>query len=682
MTAHLVRPQEGDAVFGDVLLLAKTARKTVGFLTDSAFAQRAQRGTLLAAVANKELAGYILYDLPRDEIRIVQLVIAEECRGSGFARTLVDAVASDHAERRGILLTCRNDFPADRMWPRLDFVPVNERVGRSIEGKTLTRWFRSFGQPDLFTFLHEDDSRPIAAMDACVFFDLFSKRPKAVAEQLRADWLAEHVRLGVTDQLLIEIRDGKDQAERARQRAAADSLRLTPRTPTAWKSVHKSLLAAHPDAPAKDQSDLTYLAQAIAAQATWLITSDRPFQRRYGASAAELGALHLTSPAEFVREVDEQASGERYRPSDLADTSVTRREADSSLISELDAVFVNHPAGERIRDLRRTIEGLAGRPNAIGLEVIEVDGEPRGLICWQLVKKTLEVRLARVTTGRAQATIARHLLGLVRDRAVDCNAETIRILDAQSSLSVQQSYRDEGFATAPSGVVVAHALSGRGTFDELRARATALGSPLAGSDLLAGGSQDLVVRAAAAERWFAPFRVLGAEIPSFVVPIQHGWASQLLDIGLAQDQLIPREWGLGLRRELVYYKSPRNAGGLAAPARLLWYVSGSAPGAGTIRAVSHLTEVAVDDHERLFHRFRALGVYRREDVTACADRAGKAMALRFSHTERLTQPVTLDAYRALISGDPKSKNVVLRSARPISEHMFVSIIDKGAGLHV
>jgi GNAT superfamily N-acetyltransferase len=677
VTKRLVRPTEGDTTYGGILALAKKARRTVGFLTDSAFAQRAHQGTLVAALRGDDVAGYVLYDLPRDEIRIVHLVVSPEYQREGVARELVDRVATDHTERRGILLHCRNDFPANGLWHKLDFVPVGERPGRSFEGKLLTRWFRSFGQPDLFTFLHENDSRPVATMDACTFIDLMALRPKSVAQQLRADWLGEHVRLAVTDHLLVEIHKGKDPLERQRQATAADEFRLSSTGQTAWKSVYSKLLSAHPDAPAKDYNDLTYIAQSIAAQAAWLITSDKPFVHRYGATAAELGGLRLVSPPAFLREIDEQARGDRYRPIDLAGTAVTRREVNASALPRLAAVFVNHQADERIRDLRATIESAAARTPIVHLEIIEVDSDPRGLVCWQVGQAALEVLLVRATAGRGETTIGRHLLGLLRDQAVASDTETIRITDPHPSSSVRRSLRDEGFAAMPDGGLIAHPLTGNGTFSQLREKATAIGSPMANSELLAGQSDDLAVRAAAAERWFAPFRILKAGIPCFVVPIKHGWATALLDAGLAQEQLLPREWGLGLRRELVYYRSPRNTGGLAAPARLLWYVSGSEPGAGMIRAVSHLTEVAIDEHERLFHRFQPLGVYTRTDVSACADGRGRTMALRFSHTECFEHPISLDAYRELMSGDPKSRRVVLRSARPIDEHMFVSLLQLG-----
>jgi hypothetical protein len=268
-------------------------------------------------------------------------VVAADHRGQGLASTLVDAVARDHAERRGMLLHCRNDFPAHQVWDKLDFLPVGERPGKSFDGKALTRWFRPFGRPDLFTYLEEADSRPVATMDACVFFDLVALRPKPLAQQLRADWLGEHVRLAVTDQLLVEIRDGTDAGERRRQRTAADQFRMASTPRSAWSPVFQHLREIHPDAPAKDRNDLVHVAQSIALGAGWLITTDGPLARRYGRAASDLG-LRLATPSMFLREIDEQARGDRYRPVDLAGTAVTRREVDANAIPKLAATFVNH----------------------------------------------------------------------------------------------------------------------------------------------------------------------------------------------------------------------------------------------------------------------------------------------------------------------------------------------------
>jgi GNAT superfamily N-acetyltransferase len=444
---ELARPASGTARYGGVLGLAKQARAAVGFLTNAAFAQRADQGTLLVAVVDNEVAGYLLYDLPRDEIRIVHLVVARSWRGLGLARALVDRVADDHAERRGIFLHCRNDFDADTLWPKLDFEPRGERPGRSFDGKPLTRWYRSFGQPDLFTCLHEDDTRPVATMDACVFFDLVAPRPKPVAQQLRADWLGEHVRLAVTSHLSNEIHRGDDASERRRQAAAQEQFRLISQPPAVWRATFKQLLDTHPDAPAKDHDDLTHAAQSIASGATWLITEDRAFRQRYGATVADLGGSRLISAPAFLREIDELARGDRYRPVDLAGTEVKRREVGAAALAHLADAFVNHPAGERLRELRAKTELAAAHAPNVRLEMIEVNNEPRGLVAWEMATDALEVILLRASTGIGETTIGRHLLGLLRDEAIAGGRETIRIVDARPSATVTRSFRDEGFAT-------------------------------------------------------------------------------------------------------------------------------------------------------------------------------------------------------------------------------------------
>jgi predicted GNAT family acetyltransferase len=673
---ELFRPSSDDASFEAVLALAKTARQTVGFLPDSAFAQRAKQGTLLILSHDDGVAAYALYDLPRDEIRIVQLVVASGHREGGLARQLVEAVADAHPERRGILLHCREDFPAHQMWPKLDFIPVGRRPGRSIEGKPLTRWYRPFGQPDLFTYLHEKDARPLAVLDSCVFFDLVAPKPKEVAQQLKADWLGEHVRVACTDHLLVEIHAGRHAGEADRQRQAADHLMLPALASNKWRPYYEQLQAAHPRAPAKDADDLKHVAKALAHEADWLITSDGAFIRRYAATAAALGGLNLIRPAEFLLEIDELARGDRYRPTDLAGTSVTRQQVSAGDLQELAGAFVHHAQGERIRDLRKTVDLAAARASDVHLELIEVDGERRGLLCWELIDGCIRVDVLRVTPGRGESTIGRHLLGLCRDEAVTLGAELIELHDATPSAGVARSFRDEGFARDADGRIAAHPLTGSGSLAALHKRVVSAGGPLAP---FGDEHADPVIAAASAERWFAPARVLGEGIPSFVVPIKHGWATALFDSGLAADQLFAREWGLGLRRELVYYRNPANHRGLGAPARLLWYVSGTdKPGGGAIRAVSQLTEVAVDRAERLFHRFKPLGIYGLADVMKVADRRGLAMALRFSQTEVLANPVSLHELRKAVSGDPHSRQVVLQSPLRIDEHMFVHLLQAGS----
>jgi len=671
---------EDDAALGAVLRLAKKARHTVGFLPDSAFVDRARQGTLLAADAANVIVGYVLYDLPRDTIRIVQLVIDEHQRGRGHARALLSEVAKRHPSRRGIFLYCRNDFPAHKAWPVLGFSPVGERVGRSIEGRPLTLWWRGFGHPDLFSLLDRTDTRPTAVLDSCVFFDVVAFDPSAIAQQLRSDWLGDHVRLSITDEVLVEISNGKDDFERARQRAAASSLRNLSPPETEWRPKLMELQRLCPGAPSTDKPDLRQMARALAAQASWLVTDDPAFRYRYSGAAKSVGNLRVVSPEEFLREVDEISRGEWYRPVELASTAVTCREVDAAGIRDLAPRFVNHRDGETIRSLRVAVARAAARPHDVHLQLVEVDGDPRGLISFEATETELRSGLVRTVTGRGEPVIARHLVSKLRDEAIMRGLSTVRIVDRLASPAVRRSMPDEGFFETSNGLV-AVSLAGRGTLNDLLNRLGDIG--LSGNEfaqvaaLLAEDGRDVAARS---EALFRPYRVTNAGLPTFLAPIRHAWATALFDTTLAAGQLFRRAWELGLRRELVYYRNPRNDGGLSAPSRILWYVSGTRreTGSQTIRGVSMLDEVVLGLTDNLFHRFRRLGIYQERDVAACADRDGRAMALLFSHTELFSSPVRLDEYREIATGDRKSRSVVLQSPQLVSEYVFEEIYRRGS----
>lgn len=679
LLVDIVHISEDDARFEQVLTLGKKARQTVGFLPDSAFRDRARQGSLVGVAEGDNLVAYVLYDLPRDEVKIVQLVVAEDARGRGHARRLVEDLTKRHNSRQGIRLSCRNDFPAHSVWPQLGFVPTGERIGKSFDGKPLTRWHRSFGHVDLLTLLEESDTRPTAVLDACVFFDLIDANGGSAAEQLRSDWLGDHVRLAITPEVQVEISECKDPSKRSRQYVVASGFAQASSTPSEWEPWLDCMKEAHPDAPAKDAKDLRQIARALAAQASWLVTGDGPMRHRYRATASRLGNLRIVRADEFLREVDEAARGDWYRPVELAGTAVTLRPVDSSRLDGLATRFVNHPAGETIGRFRSVLTGLALQTQDVLLQLVEVDSEPRGLLGARADGSLLRVQCIRVTTGRGETAIGRHLLSELREQGRRQGLPHVVIEDGNVSATVRRSFDVEGYYRSELGFQ-ATSVKGKGTVNDLVTGLKITAGELASealNELASSLASEGPVAAAAIEARFAPYRVLGAGLPTFVVPIQYAWAVALFDVRLAEDQLFARPWDLGLRRELVYYRSPRNARGLQAPARVLWYVAGTLPGARTVRAVSLLDEVVVGPAERLFHRFERLGVYSRSDVLGCADTDGNAMALRFSSTHPLTTPVDLNSLRKLLTGDPRSRSVVLQSPVPVSEHVFEMVHKKG-----
>ena len=125
----------------------------------------------------------------------------------------------------------------------------------------------------------------------------------------------------------------------------------------------------------------------------------------------------------------------------------------------------------------------------------------------------------------------------------------------------------------------------------------------------------------ALERFLAPGRVLGAELPSYLAQMKPGWAMRVFDAELAEYDLFEGTRRSVLRpREGVFFL-PLGAGGgegaQALPGRVLWQVC-SRGGSGVVRAVSNLVGVEVGSAEALYKKYRRLGYFTDKDVQAMA----------------------------------------------------------------
>ena len=663
-----VRPVSLDgSELSSVLRLLKKAKDTVGFLPDSAVRDRATRGTLLVADVDGEVAGYVLYDLPRNEVRIRQLVVSPAHRRLGISRHLVDELVALHPTRRGIFLQCRRDFEASKVWPQLGFIPLGERAGRGHHRKPLTTWFRDFGVPDLLSALAELDSRPVAALDVNIVIDL-ADQVAGPAHHLGEDWIAGAVRLTITDHVLVELERSEAEPDRVRHKEFARRFDLL-RPGRSWRDVEDALTELFGERANANRDDIRHLAKASSAGARWFVTRDDRLRRALESPTADLD-LQVVSPSEFILDVDRLVRGDRYRPADLAGSDVTIRHLRAEELEPVSRAFVNQSRGEPWTAFRDLVNALAAQPTSATGHLFELDGQPTALVFTQR-SPCVRVPVCRVR-GSARSTVARHVLGWLRVSEAQAGG-AVWLTDPYKSSVFESVAADEGYLPAPLGQTACN-LSGRGSIAELRERLRALqlqmprdAFPAKALDEL-GEAHPTPATAHALERVFAPFLVLGADLPSFVVPIRSAWATQLLDPRLSRDQLFPRDRSLALRREHVYFRSPRSDGGLIAPARLLWYVSGPGPGAKAFRAVSLLDEIVVGDADRLHSRFAHLGVYSREQVRASADPSGQVMALRFSSTRLLEPVVPLAEYRRLV-GD-EGRGVALAGPQPVHEHTF------------
>ena len=181
---------------GEVRALWRSNSITLGFLPDGAFADHARRRQILVALDRKDrCVGYLLYYSPlrpafRD-VTITHLCVDKIYRRRGVATVLINHLKNRTKHCGGIRLRCCRDYEANALWPRLGFTAEDEILGSS--GRVLTGWRFDHGHPSLLTGVMRKkiQSKLIAVLDACVFYDL-QDDPKPSSEEsqsLLADWL-------------------------------------------------------------------------------------------------------------------------------------------------------------------------------------------------------------------------------------------------------------------------------------------------------------------------------------------------------------------------------------------------------------------------------------------------------------------------------------------------------------
>jgi ribosomal protein S18 acetylase RimI-like enzyme len=625
--SEVIEVHPGSADFGAVLALWRANRKTLGFLPDEGFLQRAEKGTLLGARAGGELVGYVLFDLPDNKVKLVHLCVRGNRRGTGAARTLVTEVSQRYQQRRGIELACRRDYEhANHVWRKLGFLPLHEKPGRSRARIPLTLWVLDHGHPDLFSEVRPDQE--LAVLDHTIVVDkakAFAGEGKHSRPLFEDAWVAELLEVAVTGEAFVEINRQEDPRVREATRAEVQSLRLVrPPKPT-WEPLLHGVREA---APKAGESDHNHLAQAAAAGADYFVTRDDDILKGAQALARDVD-LQVLRPEALIKQLDRRRFSERYEPRAIEATRIRSSDATDLPEDRLVRAFLNFGRGERKSTFLETLRSLQADPAEHEASlVLDDEGRPLGLVGRHADRGRLEVALIRVAHGgQLQDALARQLVHLQRQAAADRGIAKILVNDPYPSPPVTLALTAEGFLAANGGW---SCRVDRGLHDV---------ADVGGLDR---DHPQLAAEAAAAERKRWPLKITGAGIPTYLVPIKLTWAERLFDTGLAEQTLLPRSSSLGLSREHVYYRSPHNHRQIGPGARILWYVTGAGPTQheAHIRAVSQVMEVVTGRPRTLHRRFNRLGVYTEADVQKVASRQGEVMAIRFVDTELLERPIS------------------------------------------
>jgi len=648
----IVAVSAGSAAYSQVLELHRQNRRWLGHLPFAAFERYANDGTLLAFTDGQTVLGYALYRLPANHVSLTHLCVAKDARGQGVAQALVDEIVRRHADRTGIRLRCRRDFPAAAMWPHLDFEPQGDVVGHSHAGDLLTQWWRDFGHPTLFN-QEVAPERVQVALDTDVFLDLTSDREAGEASRLMfaASWVADVFELSITKQLTQEINNNPDPEVRRRNQALAEGLRRAGSSESEWRSRERLLLDAVKDRSLSDhdRSDIRHLARAAASGARYFVSRDQAQRKLLGDHAAQLLRVEILSPAELVQLAHQQAFAD-YEFRSIEATRFSIRPVIPSEIEPAVQRFVNASDGEPAAELRTRVQSVLAEPDTWHVDVVEADGGLVALMAYRDHRDHREVALLRLHQPSG-ITLARQLGFQLRDGARRAGLRGVVVSDHCLSREVQDGLAAESFVLDTTGWIAA-TVDLTATRSDIR---QALGSVprwfqpkrdwAALRSALANPMPPTMVAEIEQRLW--PLKVTDGDLPTFLVPIAPSFAEDLFDPDLKAQTLFPRSDSLGISREHVYYRAPSPRRPAAAPARIVWYVKQHArrPNTGAVRACSLLLEVTVEHPDRLHRRFGRYGVWRRDDVRQAAH-DGKAMALRFTNTELFTHPVTLADLRA------------------------------------
>ena len=624
----------GSPYYERVIELGNASSATLGLLPYSAINEAAVEGRVLVCVEDGEVKGYALFRkrIRTGDISLTHLCVDQDQRGRGIARELIEGIAERNPHRAGIHLSCRKDYDANTMWPKLGFLRLGEKPGRSRAGHPIVTWWRPIAAQALFGESEEENTRLLVAIDTNVLLDILEQRDFLASRALTADWVAEVAELAVTVQSHSELTDQYPRGE-GFEPALGEFRPLEPSC-EAWQAA-LGLLEADPSVAVLRGGDLRVVAQAVTGGAAYLVTRDESVLK-HAEQIGQMTGLNLVGPDDFLLRLQALGSDHSHQTRAIAASGMV-----VSTVSEMPSnadlsVFCHHHVGESPSGLRQRFSISTAHGGRI--EYLKTDSEePLAIAAMHRDQAGVTVTALRSAPGQQSYTAARQMVHQIRTIVANDGPATVAV-DDLTHRSVERALHDEGFRAEGSvwKAVVRTDLFGPG--DALPRELSQFGWDRLNAHL---------VREYERRAW--PSKVFSRTIRSYVVPIKPEYARVLLGYEEPQTRLFELHSRAAAARENTYYMAPRSF--VEAPARIIWWVSGGGA-LGGVRAMSWLDEVDTCDPHRLFRKHQDRGVLDKPQVLRSAKPLGEssdlvATALLFSQTEVFGEPVPIARAREL-----------------------------------
>ena len=648
--------------------LMKRNSPTLGFLPRKALDEYIRQRTAIGAKApSGALAGYLLYAANPFRFRVVHLCVDDAFRGHGVARGLIDALKGSATTQTGIRLHCRRDYPANDMWPVLGFLPLGEKPARTPR-RRLTLWYLDLTPEDrlgLFRAKTSDETVDIV-VDSQVFFDFHEPDDDTtrVSKSLLSDFMADSVRIFLTDEIFLEIDRNQDQRQRELSRQHA---RGFPTIEYDHGSVDHSVAALAEFLPSRtrsQKSDIRHLAKTAASQVRTFVTRDEKLLKE-SAKISNLTDLQVVSPADVIVQHHKLLERQSYGPSRIAGVDLAwRRWTHDDFSSFPFDLFLND--GERKGNFKTklnrcladpklsTVELLCRENAAIAIRVLARDSN-HGLIA----------RMVRIARTVDQRQFARFFTADMLAGATEEDICMVRVDSETMTPGLRYALLETGFTECGGDFV-------KFTFSACFDRPTTLKR----IDDLSPSSVDTYreLTDLDLEGHCSPLSLRETDQTYFVVPVRPAYAVSLVDRRQAADDFFGGKAEILLRWQNVYYRKKTQHRMIKPPGRILWYVSGPEK---QIVAVSRLDAVAVDTPKVLFRKFQKFGILKWANLYEMCDGdvTTEIMALLFSHTFPFRKPVSLAAMRGIYSRN--EMGLALQSPQRIPAKVFEEIFRRG-----
>jgi len=665
-----------DAIIKQVIRLADSNKKTLGFLPASAIEERCQNGNAFICMQGDKLIGYILFShLKRTHIiRIHHFCIEKNKRKSGIATSLFNKFKESIHSAFYIELSCRDDYGINSFWNKLGFNIVQAREGRAVNTLSVLHLFRCPIQKSLLDIIDDVDTRPKVLLDASIVFD-FDFESGEFNEKNSLLVFSNDVMFCVAPVIFEDMQRQQNDLVKLSSINKVNRFKALSLSSEQSDDLCATLLNEFSQVAVSDRKQL---ACAIANKVSCFVTNDRQLLGLVQPIADNHGVM-IYSPAEFYLNIDSVLNRETIQTELLPSTHgklVDIRLDETALCNK----FLNTAKGEKRHEF---IGKFRNNLKNAFLKSIVISNDEYGVIYYSVEQGVLTIHLLRTEAraGHFTQMATGFILGELIQTAARNSIGLMKLADEYAHQQVVSAGKQLGFFDNKKlSLRYVGLRSNFKTFVEKELPQTLL--PEVNDCFEDALKADDVYAQVGAERSLSPTKFTDIDIPTYIIPIRPLWARDLITPQvMSQHSLLASDTGNVLMHDLnVYYTGTKAH--VAAPGRILWYVTDNAS-RGTpvmwgkhIIATSYLDEVHIGTKEDIFKKFWRIGVYKWADISTMTSKTCTAML--FSRTEIFENKVP---YRTVVDviKDKMNKGITPISVIPVSKEVFFEIYEQGYG---